>query len=105
MIIYSRTDGDDSGEDSYKLTMLDKVLVSTVWFVGLVNTLLSEYIVSKNPHTLCSIRESIVNDLMKSFNFFLSVFSNLFRNRSKLFFCLCVYVIKKQYEQNENNDY
>ena len=37
--------------------MLDKVLVSIVWVMGLVNTLLSEYIVSKNPHTLCSIRD------------------------------------------------
>jgi hypothetical protein len=52
-----RTEGEDGGEDSYKLTMLDKVLVSIVWVMGLVNTLLSEYIVSKNPHTLCSIRD------------------------------------------------
>jgi hypothetical protein len=53
----NRTEGEDGGEDSYKLTMLDKVLVSIVWVMGLVNTLLSEYIVSKNPHTLCSIRD------------------------------------------------
>ena len=44
--------------------MLDKVLVSIVWVMGLVNTLLSEYIVSKNPHTLCSIRDDLGSSLV-----------------------------------------
>ena len=62
--MYSRTEGEESGEDSYKLTMLDKVLISTVWIVGCINTLLSEYMVSKNPHTLCSIRDDLSSNLV-----------------------------------------
>ena len=40
------------------------ILIRTVWIVGCINTLLSEYMVSKNPHTLCSIRDDLSSNLV-----------------------------------------